>query len=238
MPAVGPEQRAQRILDAASELVLRWGCKRVTVEEVAKLAGIGKGTVYLHFESRARLFASTLVRESLGLVDELTAAIGRDAAVVLPSEQARLTFLEVHRRPLLRAMSLRDTDLLGDLAHEGAVEPLREGKAELARDLFGLLREHGLMRTDLDIGTQDHVAGAVQVGFYLHRPVPGQTPADREATAAALAHTVRAALEPPGAPDPAALAAVAPAVLARYGRFRAALAADLTGQPAGAAGPS
>jgi hypothetical protein len=26
---------------------------------------------------------------------------------VLPSEQAQLTFLEVHRRPLLRAMSLR-----------------------------------------------------------------------------------------------------------------------------------
>jgi AcrR family transcriptional regulator len=238
MPEVEQGRRAQRILDAAAELVLRWGCKRVTIEEVAKHAGIGKGTVYLHFASRARLFASMLVRESLGLVDELTAAIARDATAVLPSEQARLTYLGVHRRPLLRAMSLRDHDVLGDLAHEGALEPLRDGKDELAHDLFALFRRHGLMRTDLDIPTQNHVAGAIQVGFYLHRPVPGSGVAGPEATAAALGYTLRATLEPPGPPDPAALAAVAPAVLARYQQFRATLAAAITGEPSGAPGPS
>ncbi|TQM02879.1 TetR/AcrR family transcriptional regulator [Pseudonocardia kunmingensis] len=233
----GHEQRAQRILDAAAELVLRWGRKRVTIEEVAKHAGIGKGTVYLHFDSRARLFTCMLMRESLGLVDELTGAIERDPAAVLPSEQARLTYLGVHRRPLLRAMFLRDSDLLGDLAHEGAVQPLRDGKSELARDLFGLLRAHGLMRTDLDADTQGYVAGAVQVGFYLHQPAPGSHTTAPEAAAAALGHTLRAVLEPAVAPDPAALAAVAPEVLAQYRRFRVALAAAITEQPARAAGP-
>jgi AcrR family transcriptional regulator len=224
------DERAQRILDAASELLLRWGAKRVTVEEVAKRAGIGKGTVYLHFDSRARLLAAVLMRESLGLVDALTAAIDRDPAAVLPSEQARLTYLEVHRRPLLRAMFRRDSDLLGDLAHEGAVAPLREEKAALARDLFGLLREHGLLRTDLDTDTQNYVAGAVQVGYYLHQPSPGAAATTPDAAAAVLGHTLRATLEP-AAPDGAALAAVAPAVLARYAAFRAALAAAVTAQP-------
>src|SRR5882724_10116136 len=207
------QPRELRILDAAADLVLRWGTKRVTIEEVAKRAGVGKGTVYLHFESRAWLFMCVLMRESLGLVDELTEALRRDPAVVLPAEQARLTFLAVHRRPLLRAMFSRDSDLLGELANEESVQPLRGWKADLAEDMFGGLREHGLMRT----------------GFYLYQPragSPGTDPAaaaDPEAVAAAadlLRHALAAAVQPPGRPDPAALADVAAALLVQYQRFR------------------
>jgi AcrR family transcriptional regulator len=220
-------QRAQRILDSASELVLRWGSKRVTIEEVAKHAGIGKGTVYLHFTSRAWLFMCVLMRESLGVVDALVAAIRRDPAAALMAEQTRLAFLEVQRRPLMRAMFVRDRELLGELAHEGAIEPLREWNGDLAADLFGLLREHGLLRTDIDVDTQQYVVGAVQTGFYLHQP-----DTDPETAAAALSYTIHAAVEPSGVADPNALAAVAPAILARYERFRATLAAAIAEQPA------
>jgi AcrR family transcriptional regulator len=226
-------RRAQRILDAAADLALRWGYKRVTVEEVAKRAGVGKGTVYLHFESRAWLFMCVLMRESLGLLDELAEQIRRDPASVLPAEQARLTYLAVLRRPLLRAMFFRDAELLGDLAHEEAVKPLRGLKANLGSEMFGLLREHGLMRTDLDVATQLYVVGAVQTGFYLYRP-----DTDPEAGAAALAHTIRAAVAPPGSPDPAALSRVAPLVLARCERFRDELVKAIESRPARATTPA
>ncbi|GAA0932334.1 helix-turn-helix domain-containing protein [Pseudonocardia zijingensis] len=215
--------RAARILDAAADLVLRWGYKRVTIEEVAKRAGIGKGTVYLHFRSRTWLFACVLMRESLHLVDDLVAAVERDATAALISEQVRLTYLEVQRRPLLRAMFARDHEVLGKLARDADADPVRDWRGELAADLFRLLREHGLMRIDLDVTRQMHVVGAVQTGFYLHHPGLGSA----EDTAAALRHTVHAAVEPAD-PDRDALASVAPAVCARYRDFRAAVAAALT----------
>src|ERR671916_371256 len=162
MTGVRYEQRAKRILDAAADLVLRWGYKRVTVEDVAKHAGVGKGTVYLHFATRASLFMCVLMRDSLELVDELVEAVRLDPVAMLPAEQARLTSLGVMRRPLLRAMFGRDVDVLGDLAHETATEPLRALKTNLAGELFQLLREHGLMRTDQDIDTQRYVLNAVQ----------------------------------------------------------------------------
>ena len=227
MPESGP-QRAQRILDAAAELVLRWGHKRVTVEEVAKHAAVGKGTVYLHFESRAWMFVCLLMRETLVLVDELAAAVRRDPSAVLMSEQARLGYLGVQRRPLLRAVFGRDGELMGELAHEGAVEPLNEWRGVLADEQFRLLREHGLMRTDLDVATQQYVVGAIQTGFYLHRTA-GAAP---ESVAATLGHTVRAVVEPPGDPDPDALAAAVPAVFASHRRFRDALAAAIDTRPA------
>lgn len=238
MAEIKDGRRAQRILDAAADLVLRWGYKRVTIEEVARHAGIGKGTVYLHFESRSWLFMCVLMRESLAMVDELADAIRRDAAAVLPAEQARLGYLDVHRRPLLRAMFARDSELLGELAHEGAVEPLREWKGELADEQFRLMREYGLMRTDIDLDTQKYMLGAIQAGFYLYQPAPGSAGAEPEAAAAALRSTIHAAVQPPGAADPDTLAAVAPAVLASYQRFRTSLAAAIAERPTKAAGPA
>lgn len=232
MSGIRHEQRAQRILDAAAGLVLRWGYKRVTIEEIAKHAGIGKGTVYLHFPTRAWLFMCVLMRESLELVDDLVAAIRRDPAALMPAEQARLTYLGVQRRPLLRAMFGRDIDLLGDLAHEAAIEPLRTLKIDFAGELFALLREHGLMRTDLDIDTQRYLLSAVQTGFYLSEPVTAVT-APPELAAATLSHTIHHAVQTPGLPDPDALAALAPKVIAMYEQFRETLAATAMGDPPG-----
>ena len=219
MVAVNYVERAERILDAAADLVLRWGYRRVTIEEVARHAGIGKGTVYLHFSTRAALFMGVLVRESLGLVDELVAAMRADPAAILPAEQARVTYLAVLGRPLLRAMFARDVEVLGELAAEAAGQPLRALKSDVADELFGLLRERGLMRTDLDAGTQRHLLNAVQLGFYLYLPAAAP-PVSPELAAGALAHVIRHAVQPPGPPDTGALAELAPRVIARYERLR------------------
>jgi AcrR family transcriptional regulator len=218
--------RGRRVLDAAAELVLRRGYQRVTVDDVARRAGVGKGTVYLHFRSRTWLFLCVLMRESLDLIDELVAAIEREPAAALISEQVRTTYLAVQQRPLLLAVYTRDAEMLGKLVNDGQTAPLHGWNADLAGDLFRLLRAHGLLRTDLDVDTQCQVVGAVQTGFHLHRPALGSA----EQVAAALHHTVRAAVEPTGPPDPDALAAVAPEVVARYRGFRATLAAAITSQ--------
>ena len=36
------EQRAERILDAAAELMLRWGYNNTTIDDIARLAGVAK----------------------------------------------------------------------------------------------------------------------------------------------------------------------------------------------------
>src|SRR5262249_5935990 len=51
-------ERAARILDAAADLLLRHGYRRVTIDDVAAGAGIGKGTVYLHWKAREQLFSA------------------------------------------------------------------------------------------------------------------------------------------------------------------------------------
>jgi AcrR family transcriptional regulator len=223
-------ERGERILDAAAELVLRWGYKRVTIEDVAKQAGIGKGTVYLHFRNRSELFLSVLMRESALLTGEMLVELQRDPIMMLPAEQAQLVYLGVMKRPLLRAMFSRNIEILGDLALDPAMQPLRRVKIDLFGDLFQVLREHGLVRTDRDLESQRFVMSAVQTGFYLTGPMLGPYHThDDETTAELLAHTIREALHAPGPPDRAVLEALQPKVLAMLQDFHNALAATVHG---------
>jgi AcrR family transcriptional regulator len=225
------DERGERILDAAAELVLRWGYKRVTIEDVAKQAGIGKGTVYLHFRNRTELFLSVLVRESAAMTADMVAALERDPMMMLPAEQAQMVYVGVLKRPLLRAMFVRDVELLGDLATDPAMAPLRRVKIDLFGDMFHVLREHGLVRTDLPLESQRLLLSAVQTGFYLARPMlgPFADTHDDEAAAELLAHTIREALHAPGPPDPEVLRALAPKMTAMLAEFHSALAATVHG---------
>ena len=45
----------QKILDAAEQRLWRYGFKKTTIDEIASDAGVGKGTVYLHFDGKEEI---------------------------------------------------------------------------------------------------------------------------------------------------------------------------------------
>lgn len=60
--AIEGTDKRDRILDAAQSLFVRYGVKRTSIDEVAREAGIAKGTVYLSFKSKTELFAAIAER--------------------------------------------------------------------------------------------------------------------------------------------------------------------------------
>jgi AcrR family transcriptional regulator len=212
--------RVTRMLDAAGELLLAHGYRRVTVDDVARRAGVGKGTVYLHVASKLDLFAAVLVRDSLGVTRELLDAVRADPAQAALDATARSTFLAVARRPLTRALLAGDVELLGAIATDTKTGlAVVTDKREFAAEHFALLHRHGLLAEDPattpDLGYR---LNAAVIGFFLDHLVPAAAGMDVTARADALAAVVRAGFTPPGAPDPAALAAAAPELAALYER--------------------
>ena len=65
-----------RILDAAERLLGRFGYRKMTVDDIAAEAGIGKGTVYLSFPSKEEVVLSTVDR----IVDRVCTAMEEEAA--------------------------------------------------------------------------------------------------------------------------------------------------------------
>lgn len=59
------------ILDAAERLLVRYGYKKMTVDDIAREVGIGKGTIYLHFNSKEEIALARIDRVISGLKDRL-----------------------------------------------------------------------------------------------------------------------------------------------------------------------
>jgi AcrR family transcriptional regulator len=66
-------EKRDRILDAAQSLFVRCGVKRTSIDDVAREAGVAKGTVYLSFEYKAELFAAIAERLCANTLAELVA---------------------------------------------------------------------------------------------------------------------------------------------------------------------
>jgi len=208
--------RAELILDAAAELLLRLGYRRVTVDDVAERAGIGKGTVYLHWATREELFMAVFRRELAAASDELAGGIRADPAELLLHRLTRANFLAVNNRPLLTALTLADPEVLGKLArtrhdteHQAALD-----------DYLRLLAGHRLVRADLAVEELTYAWHATLEGFFVaqsHADPGGQAALRR--TADLLAVTVRSAFEPTPLPD-VDLAGLAPQAIGLLTKIR------------------
>jgi AcrR family transcriptional regulator len=67
------------ILNAAGEIFARYGFKKASVEEIARRAGVGKGTIYLYFENKEALFEAIIRLSNARSVAELEAAVHQAA---------------------------------------------------------------------------------------------------------------------------------------------------------------
>jgi AcrR family transcriptional regulator len=146
-------------------LLEQHGYRRVSIDDVAARAGVGKGTVYLHWATREALFWAVLQREAVRLLDDLTARLGEDAGLALPHRLMPAIFTEVQRRPLVRALLLSDAEVLGALAADDSVAAAQR---ELAGnpDYLDLLAARGLLRPGLTPASADHILGSVMRGFF------------------------------------------------------------------------
>ncbi|MEU5948626.1 helix-turn-helix domain-containing protein [Micromonospora sp. NPDC047465] len=213
----GQIDRADRILDAAKELLLRWGYRRVTIDEIARHAGVGKGTVYLHWRSREQLFFAVGAREAVAMLTAVVAAMRQDPKEIALHRYMRRFFLEAMSRPVLRAIFTRDSDVLDRFLSSPARRPLQSSKLLASREYLGVLADNGLLRADLRPADLDYTLPAVVFGFFGIDPfLADAVELSLPDKADQLADTLRHAFEPAKPPPSARLAAAAPPVIAIF----------------------
>jgi AcrR family transcriptional regulator len=198
--SAGRRERADAILDAAAELLSAHGYRRVSIDDVAAGAGVGKGTIYLHWRTREALFWAVLQRESLRLLEQLIVDLAADPGLGLPQRLISRLFVELDARPLVRALLMSDKEVLGALtADESVAAAQREMTGQ--PDYLQLLRDQGLLRPELSVEAAGHVLNCVIHGFFNGAETAGSPPLAEQATLLAFVLSRSLAVEQSPTPD-------------------------------------
>lgn len=152
-----------RVLEAAQEAFTEEG-KLVTLQEIARRAGVGAGTVYRHFPSKEALFEAVLQQRVENLIAEAHALAGADDPAA--------AFFRFLNHMVEEGRTKRD--LIEAMAGEGidTTSPTSPANSELREAITELLvraQAAGAVRTD--IGTPEIMA--LLAGTILAAQRPG-----------------------------------------------------------------
>lgn len=154
MPRPRIPDRRTAILDAAEQLVLEQGFDATGVATVASRAGIGKGAVYLEFDSKGDILDALLQRARERMQARVDAELGDDVTL---SGAYRCTMRALHDDRLMTAAFLDDRGVLG--SHVSAVTDGRyRTRHLLVIDWLVQQQNQGRLRGDVD---PEHLALAL-----------------------------------------------------------------------------
>jgi len=83
---MAPEQRREQLIDAALEVILERGYGGVSIEAIAREAGITRPVVYDHFPNLNRLLHAVIEREERIAVEQLAEVVPEDPGDQKPGE--------------------------------------------------------------------------------------------------------------------------------------------------------
>lgn len=139
---------SDRILDAVESLLAQYGYRKMTVEDIARKVGIGKGTIYLHFNGKQELALSTVDR----IVKRLVERLREIAAMEAPATERLQSMLEMRvlfRFDRVRKYSQGLDDLLRSI--RSALLERRRHHFELEASEFQRVLQEGLNRGELSV---------------------------------------------------------------------------------------
>jgi AcrR family transcriptional regulator len=85
-PRLPPEQRREQLMDAALRLIIEQGYAGVSIEAVARVAGVTRPVVYDHFPNLGRLLHALVEREERFALGQLEQVVPADPGDASPPE--------------------------------------------------------------------------------------------------------------------------------------------------------
>lgn len=158
------EARANRILDAASKLIIQYGFDKTTVDDIAREAHVSKGAIYLHWPGKEDLFEALIWREVWDYVDEWLQAVMADPVGGTFVAMYKHSLLSLVQRPLMNALYTRDLRIIGDyiLRHDPNFTTKRY---LLGVEFMRMMQEANLLRKDIDPETVAYIFGCLSYGL-------------------------------------------------------------------------
>ncbi len=166
MPKSNNEVREQRILEAASTLFVHYGFDKTTVSDIAREAGVSKGAIYLHFQSKDDLLECLIKRELKAYAEKWLELIDADPKGGTIGGMYKNTLYALNNSSFMSAMIRQDGRVLGNYLrkHINLFQSTRP--YQLTRYTFiKQMQAVGAVRQDIDAKVITHIMNMFSFGL-------------------------------------------------------------------------
>jgi AcrR family transcriptional regulator len=159
------DDREQRILDAAADLIIRQGYDKTTMSDIADAVGVSRGIIYLHFDSKDKLFEALFYRETLIYAQICLDRIEQDPRGGTIGGIYRGVLYAINSRPLMQAIMRRDRRVFGNyLRKPDNMFAYREANTMWATTLRAM-QAIGAVRNDVDMDVMPYIMEMMSYGM-------------------------------------------------------------------------
>ena len=144
--------RENRILKAANELFVQYGFDKTTVSEIAKEAGISKGAIYLHFQSKEDLLENLILQEFQAYAKRWWALVEADPQGGSVASMYKNSLYALTESAFMAAIFKQDARILGTYLKlpTNLFKRMNAGGSGSERSLFvKMMQSAGAMRKDI-----------------------------------------------------------------------------------------
>ena len=140
-------ERKTTILKVAQELFSKFGLEKTTMDEIAKMARMGKASIYYYFKSKEAIFKEVVVREGNVIQNKIRIAVNNEKT---PQDKVAAYFIT-------RVLSVKELtnyySALGDqyLDHYSFIEKAREAHDVFEKTTIANILQEGVSEGIFDI---------------------------------------------------------------------------------------
>lgn len=197
------EAREQRILDATASLIVQYGYDKTAISDIAKTAGISKGAVYLHFDSKDDLLHRLIMREMLVFIDEWKDRMKQDTSEKVFSAMYTHVLTIISQNEFMWALFSKQRWLLGAGFLHRSNNTVFQQRLGLSRQMLTRMKAIGAIRQDLDPDVTAYIFNMLNYGYLrLDEVIPDEMSPPTDKVINEIGSLVQRHLEPTGDGNP------------------------------------
>ena len=161
-------ERLNRILDAAADLFIRFGFDKTTVSDIASQAGVSKGAIYLHFDSKENLLEGLILRELQAYAEKWLDLINNDEKGGTLAGMYKNSLYALSESAFMAAMFRQDSHILGNYLRKPGnfFQNYSQDQEVSERYLFvKMMQDAGAMRKNLNPHVIAHIMDMIAFGL-------------------------------------------------------------------------
>lgn len=158
-------EREQRILSAAAQLFPHYGYDKTTVSDIAREAGVSKGAIYLHFDSKEALLSALIARETQSTSLEFLSRIQADPDGGTIAGVFRAVLHVLNTNEVMGALMRRDRRVFGSLLQRDS--SLMAWRGAVNTMFLEQMQAAGVIRQDADIAITAHIMNILALGLVI-----------------------------------------------------------------------